>query len=125
LGKVLVFARVRDKTGVVLDRFKRADKGRDGFNNGSRNTSQTEENLWYFALRVDDGINPDGRRPIMPHRLQSFHHTQINIPQHSSQEDGFTEISSPEAGSPKVGCAEVGTFKVSIAEIGYTEVCSQ
>src|SRR5436190_5456079 len=55
--EVLIFAGVGDKAGIVLNKFKRADKGRNLFDDGGRDACLTKEDFRYVTLRGDDGIN--------------------------------------------------------------------
>src|SRR6266446_2847332 len=73
--KLLIFARIANKAGVILDAF--ADKGTDIFNEGIRQASTTQEYLWNISFRKHKGICTYCRWPPMVHGTQPFDGAQI------------------------------------------------
>jgi hypothetical protein len=125
LGKALIFARIANKAGVVLDRVLGQGAGID--NEGVTQADLAQKFLGNVPLRAQEGVGTNGRRACMPDRFQSFDRSQIHISKDGPSNRGSVKLGTVKGGTAKVGTAENGIAEISIAEgstveIGKTEV---
>jgi len=124
-GKVLVFARIAQKAGIVLDGMLGQGAGRGDESIAQARSSQ--EHLWNIPLRTRNGVRANGRGTFMMNCFQSFGGSQIHIREDRPSyrgvvEVGSAKVGSAEAGSAEAGSAEVGTVEVGTVEVGMAEV---
>ena len=125
--KLLIFTRIADKAGVVLDGS--GDERAGIVNKGIRQTGTTQEHFWNVSMRPNKCICPDSRWTSMVDGFESLHCSQINISENGTSydcflEDSFSKIGVCEVGIYKLGFGEVGFGEVGSAEIGFAKIGS-
>jgi len=113
--KLLIFTRIADKAGVVLDGS--GDERAGIVNKGIRQTGTTQEHFWNVSMRPNKCICPDSRWTSMVDGFESLHCSQINISENGTSYDCFLEDSFS-----KIGVCEVGIYKLGFGEVGFGEV---
>jgi hypothetical protein len=118
--KLLIFARIADKAGIILVTFP--DEGVNIVYEGVRDAYTLQERSWNVTFRKHNCIYANGRWPFMYHSFKPFDRSQINISKSCPSYLGITEVGITEVGKAEVGKAEVGTVEACTLELGTFEV---
>jgi hypothetical protein len=123
----LIFTRVADEAGVVLD--SAINQERKISQEVLRYTCFAQKILWNPAFRTIERIDAEARRTLVLNGFQSFGRPQINISKLCPFHDGsaevcLVEVSLVEVSLIKISCTKVGLVKVGLIKVGFSEVGS-